>query len=588
MSRDERGFTLVTVMGALLAVTLLSIAALAYAQNDLRPGAHDRDRKIAYAAAEAGVQNYAYYLTQDPTYWSKCDNDTGAYTTPPQINQRWNGTGSDPRTWVRVPNTADRWYTIELLPANGASSCNVNDAQASMIDAATGTFRLRATGRVGTNGAKRSIVVNFRRKSLLDYIYFTDKETRSPILYPVEVGSRPTRTPANCSGASCRDLKQWAIDSCDRYFGDRPQASGGSGGGREDQDFDGQIQTAPGGSWSNFELPCNTINFIDADSIAGPFHTNDEFSCSGSPDFGLTVADRIETSSAGQTANPATGYRGCSPNFIGTPVRSADALDIPPTNGALYRDAAASYRFVGRTQITLNGANMTVIGTRENGQVLASPGVTMAIPPDGVVYVSNSAPNKPAGSPGYACGGYNVLSPYAYQTAVNDGCGNLEIKGAYSANVTFTAENDIVVMDDLTRPAGNPPSPDVLLGLISNNFIRVYHPVTGCESYGCNFLAASGCTNNGGPGSITIDAAILSLNQSFIVDNWHCGANLGSLTVRGAIVQKFRGAVGRGSSGYTKSYSYDTRLRYRSPPEFLDPVQAAWKIQTYNEQVPAR
>jgi hypothetical protein len=73
-----------------------------------------------------------------------------------------------------------------------------------------------------------------------------------------------------------------------------------------------------------------------------------------------------------------------------------------------------------------------------------------------------------------------------------------------------------------------------------------------------------------------------------VTDNWHCGANLGTLTVRGAIAQKFRGAVGRGSSGYTKNYSYDTRLRYRSPPKFLDPVQAAWRVQTYNEQVPAR
>ncbi len=90
------------------------------------------------------------------------------------------------------------------------------------------------------------------------------------------------------------------------------------------------------------------------------------------------------------------------------------------------------------------------------------------------------------------------------------------------------------------------------------------------------------------PGSITIDAAILSLNHSFITDNYFCGQNLGTLTVRGAIVQKFRGPVGRGSSGYIKNYSYDTRFRYRSPPKFLDPVQAAWRIQTYNEQVPAR
>jgi len=226
---------------------------------------------------------------------------------------------------------------------------------------------------------------------------------------------------------------------------------------------------------------------------------------------------------------------------------------------------------------------MTVTGTRENGTALA--GASMPIPADGVVYVSNSAANKPAGSVGYACPGYNVLQPTALFP--NDACGNLEVKGSYSVNVTLTAENDIVIMDDISRPAGTPPSPDALLGLISKNFIRVHHPVTGCGTRGCNFL--DGCSNaSGGPGSITIDAAILSLNHSFVTDNWHCGANLGTLTVRGAIAQKFRGAVGRGTAGYTKNYSYDTRLRYRSPPKFLDPVQAAWRIQSYTEQVPAR
>ena len=40
-------------------------------------------------------------------------------------------------------------------------------------------------------------------------------------------------------------------------------------------------------------------------------------------------------------------------------------------------------------------------------------------------------------------------------------------------------------------------------------------------------------------------------------------------------------------TGYTKDYNYDNRLRYRSPPYFLDPIQAAWRIIRSNEQVPA-
>ena len=91
---------------------------------------------------------------------------------------------------------------------------------------------------------------------------------------------------------------------------------------------------------------------------------------------------------------------------------------------------------------------------------------------------------------------------------------------------------------------------------------------------------------------VTIEAAILALNDSFIVDNWQCGDELTRLRVKGAIAQRFRGPVGMfsGSSlqhGYPKDYEYDDRLRYRSPPYFVEPVKASWKIVRNNEQVPA-
>jgi hypothetical protein len=92
---------------------------------------------------------------------------------------------------------------------------------------------------------------------------------------------------------------------------------------------------------------------------------------------------------------------------------------------------------------------------------------------------------------------------------------------------------------------------------------------------------------------VTVDAAILSLAHSFIVDNYFCGATIGTLTVNGAIAQKFRGPVGTSLgntavTGFTKTYAYDDRLRFRSPPKFIDPVAAGWQVQLYTEQVPAR
>ena len=91
-----------------------------------------------------------------------------------------------------------------------------------------------------------------------------------------------------------------------------------------------------------------------------------------------------------------------------------------------------------------------------------------------------------------------------------------------------------------------------------------------------------------------IDAAILALNHSFIADNWFCGNPLGTLTINGAIAQKFRGTVSTFSSGstvatgYAKSYNYNRALRYREPPYFIAPTESAWKIVRQNEQVPAR
>ena len=84
----------------------------------------------------------------------------------------------------------------------------------------------------------------------------------------------------------------------------------------------------------------------------------------------------------------------------------------------------------------------------------------------------------------------------------------------------------------------------------------------------------------------------MSLLHSFIVDNYNCG-RLGTLTVNGAIVQKYRGPVGTGSggsiaTGFLKDYWYDDRLRFRSPPYFLNPLKAAWDVGDSQEQVPAR
>ena len=77
-----------------------------------------------------------------------------------------------------------------------------------------------------------------------------------------------------------------------------------------------------------------------------------------------------------------------------------------------------------------------------------------------------------------------------------------------------------------------------------------------------------------------MDASLLAIAHSFIVDHYDCGSGLGKLTVNGSISQNFRGPVGLVSgAGYIKNYTYDDRLRYMEPPNFLEPVKSSWRIQ---------
>lgn len=102
----------------------------------------------------------------------------------------------------------------------------------------------------------------------------------------------------------------------------------------------------------------------------------------------------------------------------------------------------------------------------------------------------------------------------------------------------------------------------------------------------CEYLNNSEeCDADNETGSLsnpTIDAAILSTDHSFIVDNYICGSSLGNLNIWGSIAQYWRGPVGTGSgsstSGYTKNYNYDERLATYQPPNFLAPTTNEWKI----------
>jgi hypothetical protein len=409
-------------------------------------------------------------------------------------------------------------YAIEMMPANLNAQCLVNNGP-TVIDQSSSTFSLRTTGVSGD--VKRSVGATLRRKSFLDFLYFTDYETRSPKVYA---------SPADQALAAANCVQ--------------PRA------GREAQ--------------SNFN--CVDIIFINEDSINGPLHTNDDILTCGDPVFGRNVNDRIEVVGPDPGIAPNGGGCAGSPTMNGTFQFGAQTMQMPLTGQPLAARALPGYLYTGKTTIVLNGLNMDVTNPSVVGNlgVLNTP-KTMPLPPNGVIYAKQNS-----------CA-YSV-APIVADYLEPAACANLYVKGTYASSLTIASQNDVIINGDITSSNG------AIAGIIADNFVRLYHPVLRDGSGNC-------IANVQAPRNYQIDSALVSLLNSFIVDNHTCGAHLGTLNINGAIAQKFRGPVGQGGvtgPGYTKNYWYDDRFRYRSPPYFIEPVAAAWRVLRTNEQVPAR
>ena len=153
----------------------------------------------------------------------------------------------------------------------------------------------------------------------------------------------------------------------------------------------------------------------------------------------------------------------------------------------------------------------------------------------------------------------------------------LRLEGTYSGQLTIAAENDIIIDGNLVRTRQRHARAD-------RQQLRPRLPPVSRPRPQRGRAAATARTAPARSRNLRIDAAILAIQHSFIVDHYNCGGPLGNLTVNGAIAQKFRGAVGTFSGSTAglrlpKHYNYDDRLRYISPPHFLDPVESAWHVQ---------
>jgi hypothetical protein len=534
--REQDGMALVLVLMVTMVTLALVSVIMVRALGSQDISRHDQDWNGSLSAAEAGIDDYLYRLNRDGNYWLYSKT-----SPPPDGNQAF-------AQYVGVPG-AQSESLFTYTP----------DASKIKID---GTIKLTVTGKI--RNAKRTIYATLRRRSFLDYLYYTNYETKDPAAYG---GSDPF-TPAEAQ-----------VECGDKHYYDVP--------GRDPQ--------------------CVTIYFISADTINGPLHSNDAINISGNPQF------KGNTSTSWN--DPAgKRWRGSgSPSFAnpGDP-KYVPQLTMPPSNQSIKTETNPLFGgtgclYTGPTQITLNSTGtMNVVSplTKNTMNAGCGPGTGLALPQNGVVYVQNvpavsTDPNYWGTCPTFSPSLCNT-SPYLYPknlpvpitsdlTIYGWKNGDTFVSGTLKGQLTIAAENNVVIQDHLKYQGGT--SGTDLLGLVANNYVQVFHPVdcTSGNDSSCDMTRKSGFP--GGGTKFTnpiIQAANLSVTHSIIVQHYEAGDDLGTLNVTGVIAQKYRGPVGTFGcsgicSGYAKNYVYDGRLKYLSPPHFLDPVAASWQTVTWGE-----
>ena len=551
--QDDGGFAMITVIGSMFVLTALVFASLAYAMNSLPLARKSQDHHAAMAAAQAGVDDYLRRLAENDTYWLNGGVDAANPAFTP-AGAAIPGTTSDARFT----------YTPLMTPAEIAAGRVV---------------RLKATGIV--NGVKRSVSVELKKRSFLEFLYFTDKETTDPAAYP---NPWSAMTPAT------------AMNLCNRYYYSTPAR----------------------------DPSCVDVVFA-SDTLDGPVHTNDAMYINGSPNF--TSPNTF--SSWPNPPDPNNRFRvvaaGMSPS--NNKPKYADILPLPLSNTELQTTAQTQgCLFRGATRIRFNSNGTLTIRspyTRvSNPCFTGNPSVnftaqTVTPPANTVIYVDNvtnptgadtACPTNDSGNVLQTWPQINDDSAFKGLTTFNCWSGDAYIEGNVKGRYTLGTKGNVVVTGDL-RYTSRAANGDVL-GLIADGNVQVYHPVycnavrnNGANRGNCNSAwsnvtpvrpagepAATGALSN-----IQIDAAVMSVQHTFTVANYDLGPPLNTLSVFGALIQNYRGAVGRSSttggvvtplSGYTKDYVYDTRLKAAPPPAFLDPRESAWRVGSFSEQRP--
>ncbi len=590
LNKNEDGMALAIVIGIAAVLFVVTMTALTYSMSTLTKAATDTNGDAATAAAYAGVSDYESRLTNDNTY-QKYGDPTAPFSVLtgstslvlPAANP--DGTPGNPAFGWGVTGT---WAPVPGATGNAAFRYEVDNSDY----ASQGVIRILATGRSGNQ--TRSFIANVRQNGFLNYLYFTDFETQDPSL----IGVTPTSTCAkyypNRNETTCGGLIQFvagetvngpidsndALDICggtfngtitsnyatSPYYIDCGAAVDGSGNPIKPQYGPKLTMPATNTAMKNETRGDLTTSTVPRPGCLYTGPTSIVFNSNGTMTVRSPWSKYMNTTGAnaagattGMATVPATycGTAGSATGDLGSPAGDTFAV---PTQNLIFVQTVPT--IVGDANYWASTASPTGAACVTNGNDLGYPLSTTTGSGSTKVTTIETTVKSPAGTNYYGCRS-----------------GDAFVQGTLSGQVTVAADNYVWVTGNLTY---NNQASDIL-GLVGQNAVWVWNPDgttqvgTGKVSSVTNLLTDSGRT---------IDAAIMSVSHTFQVQNYNVGSSRGNLTVLGAIAQEFRGTVGQSPAGYSKQYSYDTRLRSIAPPKFLQAVSTTYGVSQMAE-VPA-
>ncbi|MBV8432458.1 MAG: hypothetical protein JO244_14935, partial [Solirubrobacterales bacterium] len=385
--------------------------------------------------------------------------EAGANAYLYQLNQNpnyWDSCANDTLSQTQVPGTSPpEYYSYKVLPANGFTTCTSNNI-AAFIDSSTGSLRMEFTGYSGNPSVQRTIVAQYRKLTPLDFAWYTVYEAL--------------------------DSSITGYSGCNVFY-----RAGRNGN-------------------------CN-INWITGDSVKGPMYTQDQYLIDGSPTFGGSTSDKIESLAPAPNSSNNGNYI-CSGdncgglNLVGTAVPNAPLVPLPSDNSQLLTDATNNGKvYTGITTIQLGNPDGNHAKVTNCPSTCTTTTVDLTQYP--LIYVQNGTGcNLPSYDP-------------TNSTYLTSGCvGDAYVYGNYTTPLTIASANNIIVDGNVTTTqSGGIPTGSATLGLVANQYIRVMHGCTNGNNSGNSGQGQVPASFN----TLEIDAAVLGLKHSFIVDNFNCG-----------------------------------------------------------------